>query len=58
GDADQDGIIDASDLSAVENAASLSQSGYISSDINGDYYVDAGDVSIVENNTGKVVSKP
>ena len=48
GDVNQDNIIDAGDLSQVEN--DIDFSGYISSDVNGDNYVDAADVSIVENN--------
>ena len=50
GDLNQDGTIDASDLSEVENAASQSLSGYLNADLTGDDFVDAGDVSIVENN--------
>lgn len=50
GDVNQDGTIDAGDLSQVENDAGESLSGYVSSDVNGDDFVDAGDVSIVENN--------
>ncbi|MBL8008380.1 MAG: FG-GAP repeat protein [Ignavibacteria bacterium] len=50
GDVNQDGTIDASDLSAVENDALNSVSGYIPADVTGDDYVDAGDLSIVENN--------
>ncbi|MBK7159810.1 MAG: hypothetical protein IPH77_15065 [Ignavibacteria bacterium] len=46
----QDGTIDAADISSVENDAANSLSGYESSDVTGDDFVDAGDVSIVENN--------
>lgn len=58
GDINQDGIIDASDLSGVENDASQSLSGYVNSDLTGDDYVDAQDVSIVENNIGVSVITP
>ena len=51
GDIDQDGIVDASDLSQAENDAMNAVSGYVNTDVNGDDYVDAGDVSIVENNS-------
>ncbi|MBK8553134.1 MAG: hypothetical protein IPL53_19575 [Ignavibacteria bacterium] len=51
GDVNQDGIVDASDLSQVENDAGNSLSGYVTSDVTGDDFVDAGDVSIVENNS-------
>ena len=50
GDINQDGTVDASDLSGVENDAAGSVSGYVVTDLNGDDYVDAGDLSIVENN--------
>lgn len=50
GDINQDGTIDAGDLSIVENDAASSLSGYVTTDVNGDDIVDAGDLSIVENN--------
>lgn len=51
GDIDQDGIIDASDVSIVDNDASNSLSGYVASDLNRDDFIDASDISIVENNS-------
>ena len=56
GDVNQDGTIDASDLSEVENDASESLSGYVNSDVTGDNFVDAGDLSMVENNAAISVS--
>ena len=56
GDLNQDGTIDAGDLSQVENDASNSLSGYVQSDVTGDDFVDAGDLSIVENNSALGVS--
>ena len=50
GDVNQDGTIDAADVSGVENDASYSVSGYVPTDVTGDDFVDAGDLSIVENN--------
>lgn len=50
GDCNQDQIIDAGDVSMIENDASASAGGYIVSDLTGDEYVDADDLSIVENN--------
>lgn len=50
GDITQDEIIDASDLSEVENNQDLA--GYTQQDVTGDDYVDAADVAIVENNQG------
>lgn len=55
GDTNQDGTIDASDLSSVENDVSVSASGYIVTDINGDYFADAADLSQVENNSSNSV---
>jgi len=56
GDINQDGTVDASDISLVDNAASISQSGYVNTDVTGDDFVDAGDVSIVDNNAFNSVS--
>ncbi|HMS35107.1 MAG TPA: FG-GAP-like repeat-containing protein [Ignavibacteria bacterium] len=56
GDIDQDGTIDASDLSYAENDAANSVSGYVRSDVTGDDFVDAGDLSIVENNASAGIS--
>jgi endoglucanase len=56
GDANQDKIIDASDLSTVENDIANSVTGYVKSDITGDDFVDAGDLSIVENNASNSVA--
>jgi hypothetical protein len=50
GDLNQDGVIDATDLSRVENDNTNSASGYSVSDVNGDFFVDATDISIVGNN--------
>lgn len=50
GDVNQDGIVDASDLAEVENAAGITLTGYSNTDINGDNIVDAGDISIADNN--------
>ncbi|MBL8008272.1 MAG: choice-of-anchor J domain-containing protein [Ignavibacteria bacterium] len=47
-DVNQDGIVDAGDLSIIEN--NLGQAGYINSDVTGDQTVDASDISLVENN--------
>jgi hypothetical protein len=56
GDVNQDGIVDAGDLSQAENDATNSLSGYVPADVTGDDFVDAGDVSIVENNVALGVS--
>lgn len=56
GDVNQDGIIDAADLSAVENDVAISLSGYVVTDLNGDDFADASDLSIVENNAALGIS--
>ncbi|MBK6774260.1 MAG: hypothetical protein IPG78_19395 [Ignavibacteria bacterium] len=56
GDVNQDGTIDASDVSETDNDAYSSASGYVRTDVTGDDFVDAGDVSIVDNNAFNSVS--
>lgn len=56
GDTDQNGIIDAADMSQIENAAFESVTGYVPTDVNGDNFVDASDKSIVENNVALGIS--
>ncbi|MBK8381466.1 MAG: hypothetical protein IPL16_06125 [Ignavibacteria bacterium] len=56
GDVNQDGTIDASDVSDADNDAFNSVSGYVSTDVTGDDFVDAADVSIVDNNAFNSVS--
>ena len=56
GDVNQDGTIDASDLSETDNASFNSLSGYVRTDVTGDNFVDATDVSIVDNNAFNAVS--
>jgi hypothetical protein len=50
GDINQDGAIDGTDVSFVDNDAFISAEGYITTDLTGDNFVDALDVSIVDNN--------
>jgi hypothetical protein len=56
GDVNQDGTIDASDVSEVDNDALSSLSGFVNTDVTGDSFVDAQDVSIVDNNAFNSVS--
>ena len=56
GDVNQDGIIDASDLSETDNDAFNGLSGYVRTDVSGDDFVDAADMSIVDNNAFNSVS--
>nr|HMS65915.1 hypothetical protein [Ignavibacteria bacterium] len=50
GDVNQDEIIDASDISLIENDVTINAEGYLPTDLNGDYFVDASDLSIADNN--------
>ncbi|MGB4853426.1 MAG: FG-GAP-like repeat-containing protein, partial [Ignavibacteria bacterium] len=56
GDINQDGTVDASDVSDADNDSYNSVSGYVRTDVTGDDFVDAGDVSIVDNNAYNSVS--
>jgi hypothetical protein len=50
GETNSDGIVDASDLSDIDNNIDLS--GYNRQDLNGDDYVDGSDLGICDNNQG------
>lgn len=50
GDVNQDGTIDASDVSFIDNDASNFVSGYTSTDLTGDNFVDGTDFSFADNN--------
>lgn len=56
GDTNQDGIVDASDYSEIDNAANEFISGYVNSDLTGDEIVDGTDASICENNASNFIS--
>ncbi|MBI2419222.1 MAG: T9SS type A sorting domain-containing protein [Ignavibacteriales bacterium] len=51
GDANQDGIVDFSDLTLIDNDSYNFMSGYLVTDVNGDQYVDFGDLTICDNNS-------
>ncbi|MEO7356734.1 MAG: hypothetical protein ABIY50_04375, partial [Ignavibacteria bacterium] len=53
----QDGTVDASDLSAIDNDAFNFASGYIVTDVTGDGIADASDLSVTDNNASNFVSK-
>ncbi len=55
GDVNQDGTVDASDLSAIDNDATYFASGYVSTDLTGDDFVDATDFAVADNNAAKFV---
>jgi hypothetical protein len=50
GDINQDGIVDAGDMSLVDNLAVQAAGGYLPSDSNGDGLIDSSDMAIVDNN--------
>ncbi|MBK6877714.1 MAG: hypothetical protein IPG99_14995 [Ignavibacteria bacterium] len=56
GDTDQDGTIDASDLSMIDNDATAFVSGYAVTDLTGDSFVDGSDFAIGDNNASNFVS--
>ena len=56
GDVNQDGTIDATDVSAVDNAAANFLSGYVVTDLTGDDLVDGTDFAIADNNAANFVS--
>lgn len=58
GNINEDFIIDAGDISAVENDVSIGAEGFLRTDLNGDYFVDSDDLSIIENNIGVLVVSP
>lgn len=57
GDTNQDGAIDLSDLSEIDNDSFNFLSGYVQGDLNGDYTVDLSDAEIADNNANQFISK-
>lgn len=57
GDLNQDGVVDVSDYSLVDNEANIFTAGYVVSDLNGDRVVDIADLSIADNNVYKYISE-
>jgi hypothetical protein len=57
GDVNQDGSIDGSDLSIIDNAAFNFVTGYVVQDCNGDDVVDGSDAVIASNNAENFVTK-
>lgn len=51
GDVNQDGIVDFSDLTLVDNDSYTFASGYLATDVNGDQFVDFSDLTLVDNNS-------
>ncbi len=57
GDVNQDGAVDAADLSLIDNSSFNFVTGYVTPDVNGDETVDATDASIGDNNAFNFVAK-
>jgi len=57
GDVNQDGIVDGTDASLVDNDAFNFVTGYVTTDVNGDDIVDGSDAAIVDNNATNFVAK-
>ena len=58
GDINQDGIIDVSDFTILENSLNQTPLQYDISDLTGDGIVESADYSIVENNIGIRIIMP
>lgn len=56
GDVNRDGTIDATDTQLIDNDANQFLSGYLQTDITGDYFVDGADALIAGNNAYNYVS--
>jgi len=56
GDVNQDGTVDATDLSLIDNDAYNFTTGYVNTDITGDDIVDASDAALADNNAYNFVS--
>ncbi|MBL7904239.1 MAG: chitobiase/beta-hexosaminidase C-terminal domain-containing protein [Bacteroidales bacterium] len=55
GDVNQDGSIDTSDMTVVDNGAAEYLTGYILADVNGDGGVDTSDMTIIDNSSSNYV---
>ncbi|MBI2417341.1 MAG: hypothetical protein HYV28_05455 [Ignavibacteriales bacterium] len=56
GDVNQDGFVDFSDLTLIDNDAYAFTSGYVVTDLNGDNFVDFSDLTLCDNNAYNFVS--
>ena len=56
GDTNQDGTVDATDVSAIDNDAANFAGGYVATDLTGDEFVDATDFAIADNNAANFIS--
>ncbi|MBI2419219.1 MAG: hypothetical protein HYV28_15225 [Ignavibacteriales bacterium] len=51
GDVNQDGIVDFTDLTLIDNDAYLFSTGYLATDLSGDQFIDFTDLTICDNNS-------
>ncbi|MBK7030468.1 MAG: S8 family serine peptidase [Bacteroidales bacterium] len=56
GDISQDGIVDGSDMAAVDNASTIVLTGYVAEDTNGDGLVDGSDMALIDNNATMAIT--
>ena len=57
GDVNQDGVVDGTDASVIDNDAFNFVKGYVAGDVNGDEIVDGSDAAVVDNNAANFVGK-
>jgi len=57
GDVNQDGVVDGTDLSLIDNDAANFVQGYVPTDLNCDGIVDGSDAAIADNNASNFVTK-
>ena len=57
GDVNQDGFVEAGDVSLIDNDASISITGFVITDLTGDQFVDGSDMSIADNNAYNYVGR-
>lgn len=55
GDCNRDSVIDGSDLVLIDNAAANFTTGYVVTELTGDFFVDGSDYSIADNNASEFV---
>lgn len=56
GDVNQNGSVDISDMTPVDNDASNFVNGYLATDVNGDGTIDTADMTLIDNNGSAFVS--
>jgi hypothetical protein len=55
GDVNQDGLIDLTDMTIIDNLSAAASSGYLPEDVNGDGLIDISDMIIVDNNSSQAI---